>query len=151
MATAKTATEPFEQFTSKTVDGLTLWADVNQKIARQFVDFSSAAAAESVRVYTDLQTSTVQAIKSAQAFAASQQGELQELTKDPVGAYQKGLQKSVDGAQQAFKAIEANVATVSKSAERIQKSAEKAGQDIQGTFTTLTTQLKTLYTPAAAK
>ena len=151
MTTVQSTTEIFEQFTTKTVEGLTLWADANQKVMRQFADLSASAAAESVKVYSELQSSAVHAVRGGQEFFLGQQGKLKDLQKDPVATYQKGVLAGVDGAQQAFKLIEANAGTVTKAAERLQESAEKVSRDLQGTFTTLAAELKALYVPADAK
>ena len=147
MNTLPTA-EVFEQFTNRAVEGASLWADANQKVLRQLVDLSTATATESAKVFADLQSSALVAAKTGQEFVLAQQGRLQ---KDPFITYQKGVLDGVEGAQTAFKLIEASAETVTKSAERLQESAEKAGRDIQGTFATLATKLKTLYTPVEVK
>ena len=144
-------TEMFERFGAKAVEGLTLWAETNQKVLRQLADLSAAAAGESVRVYSELQSSAVQAARSTQDLLITQQARLQGLPTDPVGSYQKGVLDSVEGAQRAFKLLESSAETVTKSAERLQESAEKVSREIQGTFSSLAAGLKALYAPADAK
>ena len=143
-----TPTEIFGQFTAKTLEGFGLWAEANQKVLQNLVDLSTAAATEGVKVYADLQASAVQAVKSGQEFLLGPKGRLKDAQKDPFGVYQKNVLESFDGAQKAFKLLEASAETVTKSAERLQVSAEHASQDIQQTFATLSNKLKTLYTPA---
>ena len=151
MNTALPTAEVFEQLTSRAVEGLSLWADANQKVLRQLADLSTATASESVKVYAELQSSALAAVTAGQDFLLEQQGRLKGLPKDPFITYQKGVLDGVDGAQQAFKLLESSAETVTKSAERLQETAEKASKDIQGTFTALGTKLKTLYAPLDVK
>ena len=146
MTTALPTTEVFEQFTGRAIEGLSMWADANQKLLKQLADLSTVTASESARLYAELQASAIVAAKTGQDFVIAQSGKLKNL-QDPFATYQKTVADGVDGAQQAFKLIEASAGTVTKSAERLQQSAEKVGKDIQGTLATLSTQLKTLYAP----
>ena len=135
----------FDQFTHRAVEGLSIWADANQRVIRKLVDLSALTASESVRSYAELQASALSALRASQEFVLAQQGRLQGVHKDPIGTYQQSVLDSVESAQQAFKLLEASAGTITKSAERLQESAEKASQEIQGTFTEVATQLKTLY------
>ena len=146
--TSREPKEVFEQFTSKVIEGFSLWADANQKVLRQLVELSSATAAESVRVQVELQSSAVQALKNGQDDIRAQQARMTDLPKDPAGTYQKASADSLEGAQRALKLLESSADTISKSAERLQQSAEQASKGIQSTFASLAGQLKTLYTPS---
>ncbi len=68
---------------------------------------------------------------------------------DPLAACQRGLLESAEGAQQAFKLFEGNAQAVTRSAERLQVSAEHAGKEIQTTFAQLSDRVKSLYAPLA--
>jgi head-tail adaptor len=149
MATAKKADEMFGQFAGKGVEALTLWADANQKIVRELVDLSASTAKEGVRLYAELQSSAVEAVKDGQDFLLRRQAEWQDLQKDPVGWYQKNLLEGIEEAQKAFKIVEGNAQAVTQSAERLQASAEQASKEIQQTFASVGSRLKTLYAPAA--
>ena len=148
MATTKKADEMLGQFTGKAVDAVALWADANQKILRELVDLSANTAKEGVRLYAELQSSAVEAVKAGQDFVLRRQVELQDVQKDPVAWYQKSLLDGIDGAQKAFKLLEGNAQAITQSAERLQASAEQAGKEIQQTFASLGTKIKTLYTPS---
>lgn len=150
-ATSTTTADLFDQFTTKAIEGVGLWAEANQKVLQRLVDFSTSAAAESVRVYAEIQSSAVQAFKGGQEFLLGQNGRLKDFQKDPFGTYQKGVLEGLGGAQQTFKLVEAGAESVTKSAERLQASAEHASKDIQATFAALGSRLKTLYTPAESK
>ena len=149
MATTKKAEEMFGQFTGKGVEALTLWADANQKILRELVDLSVSTAKEGVRLYAELQSSAVEAVKGGQDYLLRRQAAWQEIPKDPVGWYQKNLLDGMEEAQKAFKLLEGNAQVVTQSAERLQASAEQAGKEIQQTFASVGSRLKTLYTPSA--
>src|SRR3990172_8541720 len=106
MATTKKADEMFGQFTGKAVEALTLWADANQKIVRELVDLSASTAKEGVRLYVELQSSAVEAVKDGQAFLLRRQSDMHDTPKDPLNYYQKNVLESVAGAQKAFKLFE---------------------------------------------
>ena len=70
----------------------------------------------------------------------------QDGSKDPIQWYQKALVESVDGAQKFFRLLEGNAQAVTRSAERLQASAEQAGKGIQETFEATVTRMKGAYT-----
>ena len=79
----------------------------------------------------------------------NRQGELQEVSRDPFSVYQKGVLESVEGAQKAFKMLETNAQAMTRSAERLQVTAEQTGKEIQATFTQVAGKVKTLSSPLA--
>jgi hypothetical protein len=148
MTTATQPQELFGQLTGKAVEALTLWADTNQKILRELVDLSASTAKEGVRLYAELQSSAVEAVKVGQDFALRRQTGWQDAQKDPLAWYQKSLLEGIEGAQKTFKLIEGNAQAITQSAERLQASAEQAGKEIQQAFAGLGGKVKTLYTPS---
>ena len=146
MTTTAETSEVLGQMTGAAVEMFTLVADANQKILRELVDFSAAAAREGVRLYAELQSSAVEALKDGQTFLLRRQIELQG-TPEPALAYQRGVQESVDGAQRVFRLVESNAQAVTRSAERLQVSAEQASQGIQATVAQLASRLPSLYSP----
>ena len=88
-------------------------------------------------------------MKGGQDLLLRWQGELGEIQKDPIAWYQKNLLEGLEAAQAAFKLLEGNAQAITHSAERLQASAEQAGKEIQQTFASLGTKVKTLYTPSA--
>jgi hypothetical protein len=144
MATSTQTGEVFTQLTNTAVEVFTLFADTNQKVLRELVDFSASAAKEGVRLYAELQSSAVEAVKDSQVFLLRRQSELQGA--DPT-TYQRGLLESVETAQKAFRVFEGNAQAITRSAERLQVSAEQAGQEIQATLTHLSTRVRSLYSP----
>jgi hypothetical protein len=139
----------FSQTTAKAVEVFSLWADANQKVLRELVDLSASTAKEGVRLYAEIQSSAVEAVKDSQAFLLRRQGDMQDAPRDPVAVYQKNVVESVESAQKAFKLFEGNAQAMTRSAERLQVTAEQAAKEIQATFAQLTGKVKSLYSTAA--
>jgi nucleoid-associated protein YgaU len=143
------ATEFFSQLTGKAAEMFSLWADANQKVLRELVDLSATTAKEGVRLYAEMQSGAVEAVKNGQAFLLRRQTDMQDAPKDPFACYQKNVLESVEGAQQAFKLLEGNAQALTRSAERLQVTTEQAAKEIQGTFAQLAGKVKSLYSAAA--
>ena len=149
MTNTTQVTEFFSQLTGRTAEAFSLWADANQKVLRELVDLSATTAKEGVRLYAEIQSGAVEAVKSGQAFLLRRQTETQDAPGDPFACYQKNVMESVENAQQAFKLLEGNAQALSRSAERLQMTAEQAAKEIQGTFAQLAGKVKSLYSAAA--
>ena len=134
MIDEKKTQELLGQVSGKAVETMTVWADANQHVLRELVEFGAASAKESVRLYAELQQSAIEVLKDSQNGA-----------KDPVQLYQKAVAESVDNAQKAFKILEAGAQAVTRSAERMQTSAEQAGKGIQETYTAVVAKMKDVY------
>ncbi|HEY7653792.1 MAG TPA: hypothetical protein VIG07_13310 [Methylomirabilota bacterium] len=153
MTNATQANELVSQFTGRAVEAFSLWADANQKILRELVDLSASTAKEGVRLYAEVQSSAVEAVKESQSYLLRRQGELQQAPRDPLSFYQsslyKGALESVESTQKTFKLCEDTAAAMTRSAERLQATAEQTGKEIQATFAQLAGKMKSLYTPLA--
>jgi len=149
MNTTMQANELFSQMTGRAVEAFSVFAEANQKIMRDLVDLSASTAKEGVRVYAELSSSAVEALKESQSYLLRRQGELQEAPRDPLSVYQKGVLDSVEGAQKAFKILESNAQAMTRSAERLQVTAEQTGKDIQATFAQVASKVKSLSSPLA--
>lgn len=141
--------EFFSQITGRTVEVFSLWADANQKVLRELVDLSASTAKEGVRLYAEIQSAAVEAVKDGQAFLLRRHTDMQDAPKDPLACYQKNVLESVEGAQKAFKVLEGNAQAMTRSAERLQVTAEQAAKEIQATFAQLAGKVKSLYSAAA--
>jgi hypothetical protein len=147
--TTMQGSEMFSQMTGRAVEAFSMLAEANQKIMRDLVDLSASTAKEGVRLYAELSSSAVEAMKESQSYLLRRQGELQEAPRDPFTVYQKGVLESVEGAQKAFKMLESNAQAMTRSAERLQVTAEQTGKDIQATFAQIAGKVKTLSSPLA--
>lgn len=141
--------EVFSQLTGRAVEVFSLWADANQKVVRELVDLSASTAKEGVRLYAEMQSSAVEALKEGQSYVLRRQGELPEAPRDPLGFYQKGVLESVENAQRAFRLFEGAAQAMTRSAERLQATAEHTGKEIQSTFTHWAGKVQSLYTQIA--
>jgi len=149
MTTTTQGSEVFAHMTGRAVEAFSMVAEANQKILRDVVDLSASTAKEGVRLYAELQSSAVEALKEGQDYLLSRQSEIQEAPRDPFAFYQKGVLQSVEGAQKAFKIIESNAQAMTRSAERLQVTAEQTGKEIQATFAQVAGRMKSLYSPLA--
>jgi len=133
MTNATQANELMSQFTGRAVEAFSLWADANQTILRELVDLSASTAKEGVRLYAEIQSSAVEAVKEGQSYLLRRQGSLE----------------SVESTQQTFKRFEDTAAAMTRSAERLQATAEQTGREIHATFAQLAGKMKSLYAPLA--
>ena len=131
--------------TGKAIDALTLWAEANQRALNQLVELGTGAAKEGVKLYAELQQSALDAYREGQASAIKWQSGWQDVPRDPMAWYQKALADGVDGAQKWFRLIESNAQAVTKSAERMQASAEQTGRGIQHMFGEVVNRTKDVY------
>jgi hypothetical protein len=141
----KKAQEMFGQLTGKVVETMTVWADTNQRVLRELVELSTATAKEGVKLCGELQQGAIETLRSSQAAAARWQGEWSDGAKDPAQLYQKALMTGVDGVEKAFKLMEGQAQAITRSAERLQTSAEQVGKGIQETYTALVEKMKDVY------
>ena len=139
---ATKAGEILGQVSGKTVEAMTVWAEANQRMLRELVDLSVGAAKESVRLYSELQQGAIEAVRDGQTTAMKWQASFQDAPKDPMQWYQQAFAEAVDGAQRFFRLLEGNAQAMTRSAERLQASAEQAGKGIQQTFEATVTRMK---------
>src|SRR5262249_22790677 len=149
MNTTMQANELFSQMTGRAVEAFSMFAEANQKIMRDLVDLSASTAKESVRLYAELSSAAVQGRKERQPYLLRRQREVQKAPRDPLRVYQKGVLESVEGAQKACKILESNAQAMTRSAERLQVTAEQTGKDIQATFAQVASKVKSLSAPLA--
>lgn len=130
--TSTQTSEVLAKMTGAAVEVFTLLADANQKVLRELVDLSAGAAKEAVRLYAELQSSAVEAVKDSHTLL------MQRPAEPPFGA---------PGLRAAVRLFEGNTQALTRSAERLQVSVEQAGQEIQATYAQLSTRMQALYSP----
>jgi len=135
----------FGQLTGKAVETMTVWADANQRVLRELVELSTATAKEGVRLCGELQQGALETLRSSQSAAAHWQSAWANGPKDPAQLYQKALMTGVDGVEKAFKLMEGQAQAITRSAERLQSSAEQAGKGIQETYIAVVEKMKDVY------
>lgn len=149
-----TSSDLMSQITGRAVEAFSLWADANQKILRELVDLSASTAKEGVRLYAEIQSSAVEAVKEGQAYLLRRQEELQAAPRDPwaffhPSFYEQGSREAVESTQKTMKVCEDTAQAMARAAERLQVAAEHTGREIQATVTQLAGKVQSLYTPLA--
>ncbi|HEV8309709.1 MAG TPA: hypothetical protein VGW35_18760 [Methylomirabilota bacterium] len=137
--------ELFTEMQAKAMEAFSAFAQTNQRVLQELVDLSVTTTKESMRAYAELQSAAVDAVRTAQPNAPAQFPTVEEWQRDPFSWYQKGLLTAVEGTQRAFRLIEANAQVVTRSAERLQVSAEHTGKGIQDALTSYVSRMKELY------
>jgi hypothetical protein len=145
MSDTKTTQEILTQGTGKAVETLTVWADANQRVLRELAELSAATAKESVRLYAELQQSSLEALRDVQATALRWQAGWQEAPRDPMAWYQRAMSDGVESTQKWFRLLEGNAQAVTRTAERLQTTAEQAGKGIQASVAEAVTKMKEVY------
>ena len=145
MQDVKKAQEMFTQGSGRAVETMTVWADANQRVLRELAELSAATAKEGVRLYAELQQSGIEAVRDAQATALGWQSGWQDSPRDPLAWYQRALTDSVENAQKWFRILEGNAQAVTRTAERLQTTAEQTGKGIQESFSEAVTKMRDVY------
>ena len=138
--------EFFAEMQGKALEAFSVLADMNHRVLQGLVGLSASTAKEGLRTYAELQSATVEAARTPQAPVGPDTFE--SLRQNPFAWYQKGLLALVEGTQRSFRLVEANAQVVTRTAERVQASAEQTGQEIQETLTTSVNRLKEIYAHA---
>ena len=137
--------EMFAQGSGKAVEAMTLWADANQRVLREMAELSAATAKEGVRLYVELQQASIEVMRDAQAAALRWQSLWQDAPRDPMAWYQRAVTDGVENTQKWFRLLEGNAQAVTRTAERLQNTAEQAGKGIQESFSETVTKMKEVY------
>jgi hypothetical protein len=140
---AQISPEFFAEMQGKALEAFSILADMNHRVLQDLVGLSASTAKEGLRTYAELQAAAVEAARAPEPALGPESIEM--LRQNPFAWYQKGLLALVEGTQKAFHLVEANAQVVTRTAERIQASAEKTGQEIQETLTASVNRLKEIY------
>jgi hypothetical protein len=139
--------EFFAEMQGKALEAFSVLADMNHRVLQGLVGLSASAAKEGLRTYAELQSAAaVEAARAPQAPVGPEAFEM--LRHNPFAWYQKSLLALVEGTQKSFHLVEANAQVVTRTAERVQASAEHTGQEIQETLATSVNRLKEIYARA---
>ena len=107
-------------------------------------------AKEGVGLYSEMQSSALEVFKDGRTQLLRWPGETPDTPKDALACYQKNvLESAVEVTQKTFSLFEGNAQAMTRSAERMQVTAERATKEIQGTFAQLAGRVKSLYSPVA--
>jgi hypothetical protein len=138
--------EFFAEMQGKALEAFSVLADMNHRVLQGLVGLSASTAKEGLRTYAELQTATVEAARAPHAPVGPDS--IEALRQNPFAWYQKSLLALVEGTQKSFRLVEANAQVVTRTAERVQASAEQTGQEIQETLAASVNRLKEIYARA---
>jgi hypothetical protein len=112
---------------------------------KELAELSAATAKEGVRLYAELQQGGLEAMREAQATALRWQTIWQETPRDPMAWYQRALADGVEQTQKWFRLMEGSAQAMTRTAERLQTTAEQTGRGIQDSFSEAVTKMKEVY------
>jgi methyl-accepting chemotaxis protein len=145
MHDVKKAQEMFTEGSGRAVETMTVWAEANQRALRELAELSAATAKEGVRLYAELQQAGIEVVRDMQASALRWQTSLQDAPRDPLAWYQRALTETVESAQKWFRMLEGNAQAVTRTAERLQTTAEQTGKGIQESFSEAVSKMREVY------
>jgi hypothetical protein len=141
----KGAQEMVGQLTGKMVETMTVWAEAHHRVLRELVELSTVSAKEGVRLCGELQQGALETLRSSQSAGTNWQTAWTDGAKDPAQVYQKALMTGVEGFEKGFKLMEGQAQAITRSAERLQTSAEQAGKGIQETYSAAVEKMKAYF------
>lgn len=133
------------QIQDKMLDSMTAVAETNERVMTELVELGAATVRESFKGWLAMQAAAVDAFRAIPAPSLPQGDVVEELRRDPLAWYRKGLQAVADGTQRATSLIETNAQIVARNAERFQASTERAAKEIEGAATVCVSRLKEIY------
>lgn len=138
--------EFFAEMQGKALEAFSVLADMNHRVLQGLVGLSASTAKEGLRTYAELQSASVETARAPHTPMGSESFE--GFRQNPFAWYQKSLLALVEGTQKSFHLVEANAQVVTRTAERVQASAEHTGQEIQETLAISVNRLKEIYARA---
>jgi hypothetical protein len=129
----------------KILDAVSAYTQANERIVGELVELSSATAREGVKTFIELQAAALEAAREISLPGLPQADMLEDLRRDPLAWYRKGLQALADGTQRATKLVETHAQIIARNAERFQASAERTAKEIEGAGTVYVNKMREIY------
>jgi hypothetical protein len=129
----------------KILDAVSAYTQANERVIGELVELGSATAREGVKSYIELQAAALEAARELSFPGLPQADMLDELRRDPLAWYRKGLQALADGTQRATKLVETNAQIIARTAERFQASAERTAKEIESAGNTYVNRMREIY------
>lgn len=136
--------EFFAEMQSRAMEAFSVVNEMNHRVIQELLGMSASSAKEGLRTYSELQSATVEAMRAVPTAAAQAEG-FSNLQENPLAWYEKSLLAVVEGSQKAFRLVEANAQVVTRSAERLQASADRTGQEIHEVMTSSVGRMKEIF------
>ena len=126
---------------TRTIDALSAWAQANERVFGQFLEFSAGAAREALRTYGELQAATLESIRGARTSRTPEDAGAQ----GPMEWYSQGLMTAVDRSERFAKLMETQAQIVVRGNQRVQEAAERTGKDVRDAVETYVGRIKEIY------
>jgi len=137
--------ESFGRIRAKTLESVSALAEANERVIRKLIDLSSTVARETVRTYAELQSALLDTMRIAPAPALLSGQGLEELRRDPLAWYGKGVVSATDATQRIAKLVETNAQIVGRGVERFEASAEQMTKEIRSVVGSCVDRLKDIH------
>ena len=122
------------QLASLSAETVGTWAELNQRIAQDWMRMSASALEENGRGLAEMQQAMFAAWRDTQDAAFRWQALWPEASRDPVGWYQRSFQQAVGVFQNVMDLSRRNAETGMRSFERMQSQSEEAARTMDDTF-----------------
>ncbi|HKZ07675.1 MAG TPA: hypothetical protein VJU81_19565 [Methylomirabilota bacterium] len=129
----------------KILDAVSAYTQANERVIGELLELGSATAREGVKSYIELQSAALEAARELPFPGLPQADMVDELRRDPLVWYRKGLQALADGTQRATKLVETNAQIIARTAERFQASAERTAKEIEATGNAYVNRMREIY------
>ena len=133
------------QIQDKMFDSVTVLAETNERVMTELVELGSTTMREGLKGWLAMQAAAMDALRALPAPSLPQGDVVEELRRDPLAWYRKGLQAVADGTQRATRLVETHAQIVARNAERFQASSERAAKEIEGAATVYMNRMKEIY------
>jgi hypothetical protein len=143
--TAAEATRISGQFASLGTEALSVWADVSQQALRDVLELSSRTTQESARQLGDWQQASVDLLRESQAAMLRWQTIWPEALRDPIRAYQRALEETIDGTQRVFELTRRSAETMTQTCQRLERAADDATRTLGETFRDASSRMRDVY------
>jgi hypothetical protein len=144
-ATASVFPDPFAQAQTRALETVSALAEANQRVLGKLVELSAVAARETFRTWAELQSATLDAVRSAPAPAMLSPGALEDLRRDPLAWYGQGLAEATSATQRVARLAETNAQIFARGAERFEAFAEQAGKEIRDAITSCVDRAREIH------
>jgi hypothetical protein len=128
---------------ARTLDAMAALFQANHRVALQLVELSTSAAKEGVRTCAELQSAALDTAR-AHARRDPDSDSTAARPQDPLAWYDTSLDSTTDGARRAFTLFQTSAQIVTRSAERLQTSAQRAAQEMQEAFAACVSRMQEL-------
>jgi hypothetical protein len=122
----------------KVLDAVSAYTQANERVIGELVELGSSTAREGMKTY-------LEAAREISLPGLPQADMLDELRRDPLAWYRKGLQAVADGTQRATKLVETNAQIVARNAEHFQAFAERTAKEIESAGNTYVNRMREIY------